>query len=264
MLIATLSYEVLQLVADYLTAFATISVVFLGVWFRDYVDKKNRPNLELDYSPDLEVDNKYLAPYHPSDDSEEVWIRVRILNKSRVVARDVELRLLWSKREKGDWDNRPSWWFKASNLNVTSLSIYPGFEQPFDIAYVKNNVHTQRDFDFYLVLVSSPLDEWLDQKNKIEADPQTKLYIGGAYTVLIALLCSNSEPKYYKMELNVLSPGPENKLTNTLLGEQELKSRIACKLLGQVDPINASLIKHSGASSSPFRKYGFTLKKPRF
>jgi len=224
------TYYVLNTIGTFLVAFATIFVAFVGVWFARYLERRARPRLELVY--ERNDDNKYLPPESTHDGSEEVWIKVRVNNASNVVARDVELRLLSLKRE-GSWDNRPSWWFKVSNLNMTHVNVPPMFPQPFDIAHVKNVTTTDDDLGFYLTLVTPNMADWPKEKMRIEVSEDNKLFPGGRYTAELVLACSNADPRYYAMQLNVLGRDRTDPLPKGIIGPAAMKKRVICELLGE-------------------------------
>lgn len=250
------TYQNLQLLADYLAAVGTWAVAIVGALFTRYLDQRSRPRLHLVYDTDSDEDNKYLAPINQGDKSEQVWIRVRVENRSKAVARDVQLRLMWIKRDDGTWENRPTRTFKVSNLPQNTTSVFPHFVQSFDIAYAKNAINTGDGFHYFLALVSDPpCTDWFEQQDKIERDPELRLFAARAYTVALALLCTNADPKYYSMRLSLVGIRPDSPTPGGLLGKQQMKERIHCELIGEmIDPLRE---KRSSLGA------GYSLSRPR-
>lgn len=230
--------QVWEVIGIWFAGLATVSAVALALYLRHIYERRQRPKLFVVYDREQKSDNRYVLPPFAATsscqkgqklpDQEELWVRVHVQNASKATAKDVELRLISIQREKkGSADDRPSWWFKASNLNATSLVIPPKFTQHFDIAYVKNTVESSADLSFYLAIVPPDLLPWPQEKTRIESDEQNnRLDIGWKYKLLLALVSSNADAKHFQMEIKVDPPGSEDPSIVGLLGEEVLRKRV--------------------------------------
>jgi len=95
----TNNYQLIQTIATIVSAVSGIVVVFIGILFKRYLDKKQRPRLVMLHAQAIGSDIKYLTPEYTHDNGEEVWIKVRVKNVSDAYAEDVELRVYSIKRE---------------------------------------------------------------------------------------------------------------------------------------------------------------------
>jgi len=229
-------YQLMQTIAAIVSAVSGILMVFIGILFKRYLDKRQKPKLVMLHDATIGGDIKYLPPEFTHDNSEEVWIKVRVKNISPAYAEDVELRLYSIKRENDASVSRHTAWFKVSSMNAISTSIPSEFQQYFDIAYVKKIVNKSDDLGFYLVLAANPMQDWSKEKEKIETSRHTKLFIGGEYTLLISLSCRNGGTKHYKIRMNVLGAGNDDLVAEGLLGLQNFNRRIVFNFLGEVNP----------------------------
>jgi len=163
------------------------------------------------------------------------------LKTSGTPARDVEVRFVCIQREKSATrDNRPSWWFKISNLNAVSLTVPPQFTQHFDLAYVRNIRRSPEDVSFYLAIVPGNLSPWAQEKLRIEGDTEkNKLDLGWTYDVFFAVVSSNADAKYYRTRVKVAPRKREDPALEELLGEERLKGRIELEGPEEVTPKEA-------------------------
>ncbi len=232
------SIQVWQTIGIWITGLATFAAVVFSLYMRRYYERKQRPRLVAKFEPDHEGDLQYIPPLYSrglaGDEKielpkkEELWIRVRVRNDSDILAKDVELRLIYAKRErKGSNENRPSWWFKVSNLDSTSIKIPPSFEQPFDIAFVSNIEGLAKDLDFCLAIVRPDIKPWLEEKERMEKDIESNgLSVGWTYILRMALISNNADAKNYEMELIVDPREKEDPPLESLLGEKLLRKRL--------------------------------------
>lgn len=203
-------------------AFATLAVALVVVWLQRTIEKRRRPTLDVVYSPGDPVDNTYLLENESNQNVlesepeqaifEYLWLRVNVSNPSKNTAENVQLRfirfeeLTISNRQGAPRLNRPSWWFKVSNLNLHSIDVPAGFPQAFDIAYIKNRIAESEDLSFYLMIVPQDMKPWLQQQVSIENSSENKLEIGSEYTILFALVGSNTDANFYHMNMRVKPP----------------------------------------------------------
>ena len=201
---------------NWFSGVATLAVVFVAVWLQAWLEWRKRPKLKIVYDANDSNDNVYVhldQEENRVDESnksepqtEELWLRVNVLNTSRASARDVELRFINSYKNGSDIreDHRPSWWFKVSNLNKFSVAIPPRYKQPFDIAYIKNVANSDYDVCSFLAIVPPNLsDDWKATKNLMERSRENKLSIGARYRLVFAVVSSNADAKYYELNYMV-------------------------------------------------------------
>lgn len=154
--------------ANLFSGMATLGAVLFALSLQRRMERRSKPSLVLEYDPDSEGDNRYLPPSPtdsggPGPNRQEVWIRIRITNKSSNPAKDVELRFISSQIAKTRTrNNRPSWWFKVSNLNSVAITIPPRFPQYFDIAYLVQEV--SKEAKAFLVITRPTMLEWNQEK----------------------------------------------------------------------------------------------------
>lgn len=227
-----------EVIGIWFTGVATFSAVAVAWSLRRLWERRQRPVLSVGYDARSEEDSRYVPPpfaagppssKNPGEPGrEELWVRLHVKNTSKTTARDVQLRILSIQRERKEApDNRSKWWFKASNLDATSVTIHPQFTQHFDIAYVKNILGTSDDLAFYLVIVRPDLLPWPQQKARIEEDAENNwLEVGWKYTLQLALLSDNADAKYYEMEVKVDPRGSEDPSTDQRLGADNLRKRV--------------------------------------
>jgi len=171
-------------------------------------------------------DNRYLPPGLAGDPShEELWIRLRVKNISKVTAQDVQLRFISRKRERGGRENLPSWWLKVSNLNEITVAIPSEFEQYFDIAFVRNNLQTSGVIVFYHAIVQPPLLEWEKEQTRMEGRKETFLQVGFKYDLSFAVVSGNADAKFYKMSLKAIPQGADE-AQGSASGEAYLLGRV--------------------------------------
>ena len=84
------------------------------------------------------------------------------------------------------------------------------------------------------MLVTPNIKKWNDEKKRIEESEDNRLYIGGRYTLRLALLCSNTDPKYFEIDMNVLSAGKNDPKTDQMLGSINLLKRISFAFKGEL------------------------------
>jgi hypothetical protein len=203
--------------ATLLSGMATLGAVLFALNLQRRMERRSKPSLVVEYDPSLEGDNRYLPPSAtdyggPGPNRQEVWIRVRITNKSSNPAKDVELRFISSQiTTERTRNNRPCWWFKVSNLNSVAITIPPRFPQYFDIAYIVQDVAT-KEAKAFLVITQPSMLEWNQEKARIEAyGDYTKLEIGWPYNIFFAVVGSNCDAAYYKMPIQFSPPRQDGK-----------------------------------------------------
>lgn len=214
-LLSILSKDAWGILGNWFSGLATVFVVFLALGLQIWYERRKRPKLKLIYSPTDDNDNRYVLLNNsqmPIDSSaneepitEELWLRINVLNRSKVTAEDVELRFLYSTIDGNPVkEDRPSWWFKVSNLNRFSTSIPPKFKQPFDIAYIKNNANVDKDLSAFIAIVPPTLgDDWNETKKQMELSPENHLKVGTTYRFVFAVVSSNADAIYYELKYKV-------------------------------------------------------------
>lgn len=218
---------------------ATLSVVFIAIWLQAWAEWRKKPKLKIVYNPEDRNDNvfvrldnsdKQLDESGQSDPhTEELWLRVNVLNNGKSSARDVELRFINSYKDGSDIreDHRPSWWFKVSNLNKFSVAIPPRYKQPFDIAYIKNVANADDDIRSFLAIVPPDLsDDWQATKNFMEMSRKNKLAIGARYRLVFAIVSSNADAAYYEIIYKVSERLPDDIPRKNLQGRDVLRRRL--------------------------------------
>ena len=198
--------------ANLLSGMATLGAVLFALSLQRRMERRSKPSLVVEYDPVSEGDNRYLPPSQtnsggPGPNRHEVWIRIRVTNKSSNPAKDVELRFISSQRAADRTrNNRPSWWFKVSNLNSVVITIPPRFPQYFDIAYMVQEIETKAA-EAFLVITRPTMLEWNQEKARIEAyGDYTKLDLGYPYHIFFAVVGSNCDAAYYKMPIQFSPP----------------------------------------------------------
>lgn len=218
---------------------ATVSVVFIAVWLQSWIEWRKKPKLKIIYEPKdrndnifVLLDNSEKRVYESGQvdpHTEELWLRVNVLNTSRATAHDVEVRFINSYKDDSDIreDHRPSWWFKVSNLNKFSVAIPPGYKQPFDIVYLKNVVDADEDIRSFLAIVPPDLsDDWQATKNLIEISPENKLSIGTRYRLVFAVVSSNADAAYYEINYMISERLSDDIPRKNLQGRDALRRRL--------------------------------------
>lgn len=218
---------------------ATLSVVFIAIWLQAWTERRKKPKLKIVYDPEDRNDNIFVLRDNSDkriDESgqsdphtEELWLRVNVLNNSRASARDVELRFINSYKDSSDIreDHRPSWWFKVSNLNKFSVAIPPKYKQPFDIAYIKNVANVDDDIRSFLAIVPPDLsDDWQATQDLMEMSRENKLSIGVRYRLVFAVVSSNADAAYYEISYMVSKRLSDDIPRKNLQGRDVLKRRL--------------------------------------
>lgn len=219
----------LEVIGIWFTGVATILAVLVALFAQIFTEKLRRPRLQVEHDNNHMVDKRYLPPARAKTpncpEREELWIRLRIKNLSNVPAINVQIRFIGTLREgESIREQRPSWWFKVSNLNAVSLTIPPKFTQYFDIAYVKNEVGPS-EASFYLAIVRGDSTSWQDEKARIEEYEGNKLEVGFMYDISFAVVSNNADARFYSMKTKVLPRRSEEPLAQ-LLGENLLNNRV--------------------------------------
>jgi hypothetical protein len=223
--------HLLEIIGVWFSGIATLAAVILALFLQVYSERRQRPKLCVEYDVRSVGDNRFLPPSTagggPGIDRQELWIRIRVTNNSERTARDVEVRFISSTIEKEKRrNNRPSWWFKVSNFNRTSVAIPPHFPQHFDIAYLVHEISTQQVSAFLAITQPDMLD-WPQEKIRIERQGDyTNVEIGWPYTLFFAVVGSNCDATYYQMPLQI-SPPRESR--QSPIGEEQMRACIAAK-----------------------------------
>lgn len=239
-------WPALAAIGTWIAAGAAFFVVGFAIKLQRKYAKRERPILSVKIEPEADKCFEYvglgLAPSddesaQPTDNREELWLRVFVSNSGDTAARDVQIRLVEIFREKAiDPQSRSNLWFKVSNLNQTSLNMLPrGIDQPFDIAFVCHSINNssktnQNDkVSFYLMMVKPELDKpWIEIKEKIEISPENKLILGYKYTLHIAALSSNADVAHYNITLRMINPSSDpdiqEKIGRQFIGKDKLKT----------------------------------------
>lgn len=198
-------------IATLLSGLATLGAVIFALTLQRRLERQSIPTLRVEYDPASTAHNRYLPPSAniggPGPNRHEVWVRIRVTNKSSYPARDVELRFISTQFANDPVrTNRPSWWFKVSNLNSVKVTIPPYFTQYFDIAYMIREV-TAQEAKGFLVLTRPDMMEWNQEKARIEAyGDYTELQIGWPYNIYFAVVGNNYDAAYYRMSLQLSPP----------------------------------------------------------
>ena len=224
---------VLNLLATWFSGVATFLAVGFALYLQRRIERRGRPRLILTASSFAGPCLRYLDPVwtaaapgtagHPR--REELWLRLWLQNDSPTVARDVALKLIAVERD-GVLESRPRWPFKLSTLDATVVDLLPrGFDQPIDIAYLRNTEGVNEDARLALVLVKAPQRPWQEEKARIEGNSfYHPLAAGHTYTIRLAAISSNADALYCKMTvtLTASSSGP----LGDLCGEERLRARL--------------------------------------
>lgn len=194
--------------------FTTIGAVFFALRLQRYNERRQRPRLSVEYDSSSYSDNRYLpassAGGGPGKDRQELWVRIRVKNNSDYPARDMQLRFIASQIKNDRFrNNRPSWWFKVSNLNSISVDVPPYFTQYFDIVYLVDEVAEQKIAAF-LTITRPDMLEWPQEKTRIEKMGEyTNLTVGLGYNLFFAVVGSNCNTTYFRMPLQVNEPSEQ-------------------------------------------------------
>lgn len=236
----------LEVIGVWFTGIATFLAVILALFLQRYTERRRRPRLHIEHDSTKKGDMRYLPPRlaatTPGPEREEMWIRLRVKNTSYTPARDVELRFISSLQEGGTVrENRPSWWFKVSNFNGACVAIPPQFTQYFDLAYVKNEVGSAEDVSFHLASVRGNLSDWPVEKARIESKEENRLLVGFKYDLFFAVVSSDADAKFYRMEVKLLPRRDEDPPAKALLGEQRLHQRVEVLSLSEISSEEAFL-----------------------
>lgn len=218
---------------------ATLFAVVVALRLQRFYERRDRPKLILKfqfddgdcvpYIPPHFAGGNTLAQRSQSPEREELWVRLCVENTSETAAKDVEIRLISLCRNGEETpEKRPRWWFKASNLDATSVALLPrGLPAYFDIAYIANIKGSSEDLSFYLMIVRPDLKVWDEEKQRIESDDENnKLDIGWTYTLRLALISSNGDAKEYSMRLRVDARRNTDPPAQDLLGSDLLRRRL--------------------------------------
>ena len=222
--------------ASWFAGIATLLVVFLALGLQMWYERAKRPKLRVLYEKSNAEDNRYVAlnsaqePLSSGEEqaTEELWLRMNIVNDSKITANDVELRFIYIysiKEGSNAKDDRPSWWFKVANLNAFSIPVPPRFKQPFDIAYVKNCNGEDADLRFFLAIVPPDLKDWAAEKQRIEIARYNRLEVGIQYRLVFAVVSSNANATYYEFKINVCNRTEHDLDRKHLQGPDSLRRR---------------------------------------
>lgn len=226
------------IVGNWFNGFAALAVVFLALSLQAWFEWRRRPKLKIVYDPNDDNDNRHVLldeAHNPVDGSghcdpqtEELWLRINVLNTSKITAREVELRFMYSYKDGSDVkEDRPSWWFKVANLNKFSVAIPPKFKQPFDIAYIKNAANVDDDLCSFLAIVPPDLgDDWQETKNLMERSRENKLAIGVRYRLVFAVVSSNADAEYYELNYMVAERSSHDIPKRNLQTKEVLRRRL--------------------------------------
>lgn len=219
-------------IGTWASGFATVAAVYMALQWQRRFERSNRPKLEITYEMEAGGHIRYLPPHlacsaPDAQKREELWIKLCVENKSETAAQDVELRLVSIQKEDVP-ENRPMWWFKASNLDLVSVKMLPrGFHHYFDIAYLKNLEGSAEDISCHLMIVSPDLSPWAKEKKRIELDDNNnKLEIGRSYNLRLAVVSSNADAKYYSLQLKINQRRYADPRPNLIQGEKILRERL--------------------------------------
>ncbi len=213
--------RIIEASGNWAAAFATLAAVGVALWLQVWLNRKRRPKLELIYDHKSPSDNRYLAPSDdasgPGKNRQELWVRLRVRNTSRHPARDIELKLIATiVGNDPQRQNRPGWSFKVSNLDASAVTIHPKFTQYFDVAYLIFKKDTS-ELSAHFVLTMPDTLSWNSEKKRIEENIQyTGITIGWPHQVLFALVGSNIEARYFRMDLQV-APVKAKEITEVVL-----------------------------------------------
>lgn len=230
----TANSTVLSVLGRWFSGVATLLAVGFALYLQRRIERRNRPRIALNATSSGGSCIRYLDPERiaaaPANEGrprrEELWLRLWLQNESPAVARDVTLKLVGVERD-GGLENRPRWPFKLSNLDETSIGLLPrGFDQPVDIAYVRNIEGVNSDAQLALVLVKPPQRPWQEEKDSIEGDTFYRpLHAGATYRISLVALSSNADAAYFTTTIMLRMPlsGP----VGELCGEGRLRTRLA-------------------------------------
>jgi len=225
-------------IATLLSGMATLAAVLFALTMQRRLERRTRPKLRVEHSHSSQGDNRYLSPSAvemggPGPNRHEVWIRVRVVNRSIYPAKDVELRFISSRTANSyTVSNRPSWWFKVSNLNPVAVTIPAHFSQHFDIAYLVRETGGQEPRAF-LALIQPGVTDWDAQKAKIESyGDYTRLPIGWHHDLFFAVVGSNCDAVYYRMPVHLSPP------RSAAISEKEMRD---CITVGDPTVVSADI-----------------------
>src|ERR1041384_1901930 len=224
---------VLEITGTWFSGIATLLAVGFALHLQRRIERRVRPRVTLHATSASGSCIRYLDPDRITSDPanagqprrEELWLRLWLQNDSPTVARDVTLKLVTVEKD-GVLENRPKWPFKLSNLDGTSVDILPrGFDQPVDIAYLRNVEGVDEDAQLALVLVNPPQLSRQQEKARIErAKFHQSLQAGPTYNLTFVALSSNADATYFKMTVSEKErPGGP---LDQLLGESRLRARL--------------------------------------
>jgi hypothetical protein len=111
-----------------------------------------------------------------------------VRNSSDCTAKHIEARFTSSEIDGSKYrENRPSWWFKVSNLDAIAINIPPHFTQYFDVAYLVHDV-LSRQVEAFIAITQPEMGLWKETKNKIEHAAYTRLILDSTYNLYFAVL----------------------------------------------------------------------------
>jgi hypothetical protein len=201
------------------TGLVTLAGVIVALRLQNRLLGRNKfPTLKVGYSPSSSSDNRFLPPSLGSElkdrERQELWIRIRVKNESPHTAKGIQARFTSSEIDGSRYrENRPSWWFKVSNLNATAIDIPPLFTQFFDVAFLIHDIWS-KEVEAFVAITQPDMGSWREIKSRIEQATYTRLSFGSAYFLYFALIGTDIPTTYYKMRIALRNPdfGPNGEL----------------------------------------------------
>lgn len=219
---------------------ATLSAVLIALRLQRLYEKRERPSLSVTFGRNSDclryIPPRFATPEDQEYEREELWIRIIVTNSGENAARDVEVRLVDVHiNGESQPESRSSKWFKASNINLTSVKLLPrGFSHPFDIAFAVHTLPTDAT-SFHLVTTEPDLRPWAEEKLHIERDQRDgELELGRLYHVHFAALSSNADAIHYRLSMKLAPRREDDPPGFGAQGPDALKARLLLEPLQKI------------------------------
>ncbi len=216
----------------------TLFAVYVALRLQRLFERRDRPQLSARFERKDDC-LRYVSAAIASDPTknqqepkrEELWLRILVMSKGEVAARDVQVQLVDVHRDDDpEPESRSRLGFKASNLNSTTVGLVPnGLPREFDIAFAW---HTQGSDDLECRLATSipEIPSWHDLKDKIERDDRRKLELGHSYRIHVAIFGSNADAVHYELAATFKNHHEFDPEHRAMQGKHALQARVVASL----------------------------------
>ncbi len=104
-LLSIISQDAWGVLGRWFSGIATLFVVFLALGLQIWYERSKRPKLSVSYNSEDDNDNRYVqlndsqlridVSVNEEPLAEELWLRINVINNSKVTAENVEMRFLY-------------------------------------------------------------------------------------------------------------------------------------------------------------------------